>query len=185
MKTVRVGPGPIRFWKPLAGSRLPPFWPMAAGGSSGDGNPGRICRLPHRRDPRLSAHSQPRKSERRPSGRPCRRKAHLRPARRDPEIFDPPMPSLRRHRRWRGILRKLSFAYEEGKTAWKDVSLRVEAGRNIALVGPSGAGKSTVMNMLLRFYDADSGYREDRRAGHAQCDGRAACATAWRWSVRT
>ena len=51
----------------------------------------------------------------------------------------------------------VSFAYEPDKPALEGISFNVDAGRTIALVGPSGAGKSTVMNMLLRFYDADSG----------------------------
>jgi subfamily B ATP-binding cassette protein MsbA len=52
---------------------------------------------------------------------------------------------------------KVNFEYEPGKTALHDVSFEAQAGQTIALVGPSGAGKSTVMNMLLRFYDADTG----------------------------
>jgi len=41
--------------------------------------------------------------------------------------------------------------------ALRDFSLQIDAGRTVALVGPSGAGKSTVFQLLLRFYDAQSG----------------------------
>jgi len=52
----------------------------------------------------------------------------------------------------------ISFAYraDAGPTL-AGVSLDIPAGQKIALVGPSGAGKSTIFNLLLRFYDADSG----------------------------
>jgi ATP-binding cassette subfamily B protein len=43
------------------------------------------------------------------------------------------------------------------RPALRDFSLRLEPGRTVALVGPSGAGKSTVLQLLLRFYDRDSG----------------------------
>jgi subfamily B ATP-binding cassette protein MsbA len=52
---------------------------------------------------------------------------------------------------------KVSFDYEPGKTALRNVSFTVPAGATFALVGPSGAGKSTIMNLLLRFYDVDGG----------------------------
>jgi subfamily B ATP-binding cassette protein MsbA len=54
--------------------------------------------------------------------------------------------------------RDVGFAYraDAGPTL-AGVSLDIPAGRKIALVGPSGAGKSTIFNLLLRFYDADSG----------------------------
>jgi len=54
--------------------------------------------------------------------------------------------------------RDIGFAYraDAGPTL-AGVSLDIPAGQKIALVGPSGAGKSTIFNLLLRFYDADSG----------------------------
>jgi subfamily B ATP-binding cassette protein MsbA len=54
--------------------------------------------------------------------------------------------------------RDVGFAYhaDSGPTL-AHVDLDIAAGQKVALVGPSGAGKSTVFNLLLRFYDCDSG----------------------------
>jgi len=49
------------------------------------------------------------------------------------------------------------FGYEKGVPVLKHVSLRAEPGQTVALVGPTGAGKTTVVNLLTRFYDIDSG----------------------------
>lgn len=51
----------------------------------------------------------------------------------------------------------VSFAYAANIPALQNVTLRFEAGKNYALVGQSGAGKSTIMSLLMRFYDPDSG----------------------------
>ena len=51
----------------------------------------------------------------------------------------------------------VNFAYEPGKPVIRDFSLRVESGRKIALVGSTGSGKTTIINLLMRFYDIDSG----------------------------
>jgi subfamily B ATP-binding cassette protein MsbA len=55
-------------------------------------------------------------------------------------------------------LRSVSFAYDEAKgQVLRDVSLMVEPGKMVALVGRSGAGKSTILSLLPRFYDPQSG----------------------------
>ena len=51
----------------------------------------------------------------------------------------------------------VTFGYEEGVNVLEHVDLHVKAGESIALVGPTGAGKSTVVNLLCRFYDINSG----------------------------
>ena len=49
------------------------------------------------------------------------------------------------------------FGYVPGKTIIKDFSTTAHAGQTIALVGPTGAGKTTMVKLLMRFYDVDSG----------------------------
>ena len=49
------------------------------------------------------------------------------------------------------------FSYDKSKKLIKDLNLDVKAGQRIAIVGPTGSGKSTIINLLMRFYDIDSG----------------------------
>lgn len=51
----------------------------------------------------------------------------------------------------------VTFSYDEDEPVLKDFDLHVTPGSTIALVGPTGAGKTTVINLLTRFYDVDSG----------------------------
>lgn len=51
----------------------------------------------------------------------------------------------------------VNFSYVEGKKVLSDFNLEVKAGQKVALVGATGSGKTTVVNLLMRFYDIDSG----------------------------
>lgn len=53
--------------------------------------------------------------------------------------------------------RQVSFAYDRDRPVLQNLSLIAHPGDAIALVGPSGAGKTTLVNMLMRFYDPQSG----------------------------
>ncbi|MBO4502528.1 MAG: ABC transporter ATP-binding protein [Candidatus Methanomethylophilus sp.] len=53
--------------------------------------------------------------------------------------------------------RDVSFSYIEGNEIIHHFSFTVEPGQKIAIVGPTGAGKTTVVNLLMRFYEVDSG----------------------------
>jgi ATP-binding cassette subfamily B multidrug efflux pump len=49
------------------------------------------------------------------------------------------------------------FSYVEGEEVLKGISLKIKPGSKVAIVGSTGAGKSTIINLLNRFYDIDSG----------------------------
>ncbi|RSJ30412.1 ABC transporter ATP-binding protein [Streptococcus gordonii] len=54
-------------------------------------------------------------------------------------------------------IKHVDFSYVEGKPILKDVSIFAPKGKMTAVVGPTGSGKTTIMNLLNRFYDVDSG----------------------------
>ncbi len=51
----------------------------------------------------------------------------------------------------------VNFSYDGKKQIIKEFNLKVEQGQKIAIVGPTGCGKTTIINLLLRFYDPNSG----------------------------
>ncbi|MDY6352725.1 MAG: ABC transporter ATP-binding protein [Lachnospiraceae bacterium] len=54
-------------------------------------------------------------------------------------------------------MENVSFSYVPEKPLIEELSLSVEPGEKVAIVGPTGAGKTTLINLLMRFYDVDSG----------------------------
>ena len=54
-------------------------------------------------------------------------------------------------------MENVQFGYTKDKPIIKDWTMTAEAGKLIAIVGPTGAGKTTIINLLMRFYDPDSG----------------------------
>lgn len=54
-------------------------------------------------------------------------------------------------------LSDVSFSYTKERELIKGLSLEVESGMHVAIVGPTGCGKTTLINLLMRFYDVDSG----------------------------
>lgn len=55
------------------------------------------------------------------------------------------------------IFDHVRFGYDENKVIIKDFNAKVEPGQKIAIVGPTGAGKTTIIKLLMRFYDVNSG----------------------------
>lgn len=53
--------------------------------------------------------------------------------------------------------KNVCFGYEKDQTIINNVSFKVSTGQNIAIVGPTGAGKTTLVNLMMRFYDPQSG----------------------------
>jgi ATP-binding cassette subfamily B protein len=59
--------------------------------------------------------------------------------------------------RGRVELRHVDFSYDPEKPLIRDLNMDVQPGQKVAIVGPTGAGKTTIVNLLMRFYDIDSG----------------------------
>lgn len=55
------------------------------------------------------------------------------------------------------LVKDISFGYSPDKTIIHHFSMKADKGSLVAIVGPTGAGKTTIINLLMRFYDADSG----------------------------
>jgi ATP-binding cassette subfamily B protein len=72
---------------------------------------------------------------------------------------EPGVPAGRRLDRIAGHVRfeNVNFSYVEGTPVIKDFTLEARQGETVALVGPTGAGKTTIVNLLSRFYEIDSG----------------------------
>ena len=73
------------------------------------------------------------------------------------EVLD--LPGARPAPRLRGTIEfdNVEFSYEPGVPVLRGVRLRIDAGQTVALVGPTGAGKTTIISLIPRFYDPDSG----------------------------
>ncbi len=54
-------------------------------------------------------------------------------------------------------LKNVTFGYTPDKTVLHNISVLAKSGKTVAIVGPTGTGKTTVINLLMRFYDANSG----------------------------
>ena len=55
------------------------------------------------------------------------------------------------------VYKNVSFEYEKDKSILKNINIDIKKGQTVAFVGSSGSGKSTIANLLLRFYDVNSG----------------------------
>ncbi|WP_329109635.1 ABC transporter ATP-binding protein [Micromonospora sp. NBC_01699] len=70
---------------------------------------------------------------------------------------DPARPAELTDRHGRVEFERVSFRYEHDKPLIEDLSLVAEPGHTVAIVGPTGAGKTTLVNLVMRFYELDSG----------------------------
>lgn len=74
-----------------------------------------------------------------------------------PEPIDPPDAVELKDVKGEVEFRNVYFSYKEDVPVLKDINFHVKPGQTIALVGPTGAGKTTIVNLLTRFYDVNSG----------------------------
>jgi ATP-binding cassette, subfamily B, multidrug efflux pump len=73
------------------------------------------------------------------------------------EVKEKTMPIALPQPRGKLEFRNLRFGYDDDKTVLHDLSLSIRPGQTVALVGTTGSGKSTLVNLLLRFYQPQSG----------------------------
>lgn len=75
----------------------------------------------------------------------------------DPEPLDQPDAKELKNVEGCAELDDITFGYTPEKTILKNVSVTASKGQTVAIVGPTGAGKTTIINLLMRFYDPQSG----------------------------
>lgn len=67
-------------------------------------------------------------------------------------------------------LNDVSFSYVPDRKLIEGLNLSVKPGQRIAIVGPTGCGKTTIINLLMRFYDVNSGLHYSRGHRYTECD---------------
>ncbi len=75
----------------------------------------------------------------------------------EPQLPDSPNAVQLEHVEGRVSIEDVFFAYQKGQRLIEHFNLEVKPGQRVALVGPTGCGKTTIINLLMRFYDVDSG----------------------------
>ena len=75
----------------------------------------------------------------------------------EPVIPDPPDAVSPENTSGNFDLEQVCFSYDQSRPLITDLNLSVVSGQRIAIVGPTGCGKTTLINLLMRFYDIDSG----------------------------
>lgn len=73
------------------------------------------------------------------------------------QVEDPEVPAARGDGHGRVAFEDVSFSYDPAKPLIEGLDLVVEPGQTVAIVGPTGAGKTTLVNLIMRFYELDSG----------------------------
>ena len=84
-----------------------------------------------------------------------------------------------------GRVRARRVSYAPDQPLIEDLSLVVEPGQTVAIVGPTGAGKTTLVNLLMRFYEVDSGRITLDGSRHRADDAARSCAPRPGWCCRT
>lgn len=75
----------------------------------------------------------------------------------DMDEEEEPAASAPAHVRGSVEFKQVDFSYKAEEPLIRDLNLNVQPGQKVAIVGPTGAGKTTIVNLLMRFYDPDSG----------------------------
>jgi len=73
------------------------------------------------------------------------------------EISDPESPIVISKPKGEVVIEQVNFQYNSEIPLITDMNIGVKAGQSVAIVGPTGAGKTTLVNLLMRFYELQSG----------------------------